>query len=198
MVLDPLGTESLLFANRLDKFPTSWSPDGRFILFTARTPETDSDLWILPVNDDPKPYQFVHTTASETGGQFSPAGGWIAYASDESRQAEVFVAPFPGPGDRTQISVNGGNLPQWRGDGKEIFYRTPDNRMVATEITTAGGRVVAGRSQTLFDMGNVRRGGMSWDVSPDGQRFLVVTPVDVRSETSLGLLQNWPALLRKQ
>ena len=71
----PLGDESLLFTDRLDKFPTSWSPDGRFILFTARSPETDSDLWILPVNDDPKPYQFVHTPRRKPAVSFLPPAG---------------------------------------------------------------------------------------------------------------------------
>src|SRR5262249_39294339 len=91
--------------------PTDWSPDGRFVLFRKTDPQTGVDLWVLPVSGDKRPSPFLKTPFDEWDGQFSPGGKWIAYESNESGRFEIYVQPFPGPGEKFQISTNGGAQP---------------------------------------------------------------------------------------
>ena len=92
------GSEDVLLEDNLDKYPVSWSPDGRFILYDSIGSATGLDLWVLPLSGDRKPVPFLTTKFNEAAGQFSPDGRWVAYQSDESGKNEVYVAPFPGPG----------------------------------------------------------------------------------------------------
>ena len=119
--------EEVLFQSVNAKFPTDWSRDGRFILYRDRDLKTsDFSLQVLPVGGDRKPVPFVKTTFSVSHGQFSPDARWVTYSSNESGKWEVFVAPFPGPGGKWQVSTAGGFEPRWRRDGKELFYIAPD------------------------------------------------------------------------
>ena len=104
------------------KSPLAWSPDGRVLLYAIQHPKTGLDLWALPLAGDRKPFPVVQTPFDETAGQFSPNGRWVAYQSNESRQVEIYVRPFPGPGSQWQVSTAGGSQPRWRPDGKELFY----------------------------------------------------------------------------
>jgi eukaryotic-like serine/threonine-protein kinase len=187
------GDEELLLADTLDKFQTSWSRDGRFILYTAVSGTTSADLWVLPLFGDRKPYQVVRTPFSENQGKFSPDGRWIAYSSNESGRVEVYVTPFPGPAGKQQISTNGGDHPQWRHDGKEIFFMN-GNALIATPVTADGARFDVGVAQQLFDL---RPAGIGspYDVSPDGQRILVNT-AEQTGPLPITLVVNWPALLK--
>ena len=99
------GTEEVLLEDNLDKYPTSWSPDGRFILYSSFGGPTGNDLFVLPLSGDRKPFPFLQTQFNEAFGQFSPDGRWVAYASNESGRNEVYVAPFPGPGGKWQVST---------------------------------------------------------------------------------------------
>ena len=103
--------------------PTSWSADGRYIAYTLRGafPRT-SDVWILPLFGDRKPFPLVHSDYLEGEAVFSPDGRWIAYTTDDSGQPNVFVQPFPEAGEKLQVSTAGGNAPIWRSDGKELYY----------------------------------------------------------------------------
>jgi Tol biopolymer transport system component/predicted Ser/Thr protein kinase len=191
------GTEELLFADGLDKSPLSWSPDGRFLLYTAFDATTGSDLWILPLTGDRKPTAFVRTPFNEPFGQFSPDGKWIAYQSSESgRGPDVYVAPFPGPGGKVQISTAGGSFPRWRRDGKEVFYLS-FNRLMATAIDASGDRFDVGVARPLFDVRNVAVGRRaSYDVTPDGGRFLFNLVAEEAATTPFQLVVNWPAALK--
>jgi serine/threonine protein kinase len=191
------GTEELLFADNLDKSPLSWSPDGHFILYTAFGGTTGSDLWLLPVSGGQKPTAFLQTPFNEPFGQFSPDGKWIAYQSnDMGRGAEIYVAPFPGPGGKVQISTSGGSYPRWRRDGKEIFYLS-FNRLMAVPIDAAGDRFDAGAAQPLFDVRNVAVGRrVPYDVTPDGSRFLFNLVAEDAATTPFQLVVNWPAALK--
>ena len=181
-----------------------WSPDGRFILFAVTAPKTGLDLWVLPLFGDRKPLPFLQTPFNESPGQFSPDGRWIAYSSDESGRYEVYVTPFPGPGGKWQVSTASGDWPRWRRDGKEIFYVAPaDNKLMAAAVNGRGSAFEVGAVRPLFETRvagppSVRPGqGRMYDISPDGQRFLVNTVAEEAASAPITLVVNWPALLKQ-
>ena len=108
----------------------------------------------------------------------------------------MYVTRFPGPGGKWQLSAAGGTQPRWRRDGKEIFYLDPDNRLVSAAVNGAGSAFEVGAVQPLFA---TRAGGPGsvYDVSPDGQRFLVNTLMEETAAEPITLVVNWPALLKK-
>ena len=164
---------------------TDWSEDGRFLLYAH-----DGDLWALPQKGEREPIRFTHSDFDESGGRFSPDGRWIAYESRESGQPEVFLSPFPGPGERTQVSTAGGTQARWRADGRELFYVAVDGFLMAAPVTlpSSGGPAEVGRAERLFD---ARLGGTAWPqyaVARDG-RFLLNQNSGAASPISLIL--NW-------
>src|ERR1043166_8336253 len=114
--------------------PTDWSSDGRFLLFRRIDPQTGQDLWVVSIVGDKKPFPFLKTPFDERDGQFSPDGKWIAYQSNESGRFEVYVRPFPDPGESFQISTNGGSQVRWNKNGREIFYLSLDSKMMAASV----------------------------------------------------------------
>jgi len=199
------GTEGLIVAGDTATFPTSVSPDGSWLLFERAAKDTGIDLWVLPLKQapggpNPEPRPFLETPFWERNGQFSPDGRWVAYASNESGQTRVFAAPFPGPGGKQPISLEGGMFPRWRQDGKEIFYASPDGQLMAAEIVARNGTLNVGKAQGLFNVVTSSAGvggGLTYDVSADGQKFLVVDDGSSDNARPLTLVQNWTALLRK-
>jgi Tol biopolymer transport system component len=137
------GKEQVLVSVTGDeKLPDDWSRDGRFLLYTQQDPQTHADLWVLPLTSDGTPSgtatPFANTAFSEEQGRFSPDTRWIAYASDESGRSEIYIQPFPAPpngGSKTPISRDGGSQPRWRLDGKELFYSSPDGKLMAVDVT---------------------------------------------------------------
>jgi Tol biopolymer transport system component len=192
------GDEELLV--RSQSWPKSWSPDGQFIVYAQINPGTGADLLAIPVNGDRKPFVVVQTPATEDQGQFSPDGHWLAYTSNESGQSEIYVIPFPpsARGGKWLVSRGGGVQARWHRNGRELFYISPDSKMMSVEVNT---RPVfqSGTPHPLFQTEivdtRVRTGPISWDVAPDGNRFLIITPNS--SETSaLTVVLNWKAGLR--
>jgi Tol biopolymer transport system component len=188
------GKEELLVPAKNLAVPKSWSPDGTTLVYTQINPSTGADLMAVPVNGDRKPFPVVQTPATEDQGQFSPDGHWLAYTSNESGQAEVYAIPFPpSPGTKWLVSRGGGAQPRWRRDGKELFYISADSQMMAVEVATRP-TFQSGTPHPLFqsdivDTG-IRTGPLSWDVAPDGKRFLIVTPNS--SEASpVNIVLNW-------
>jgi Tol biopolymer transport system component len=189
-------SEELLYADSLDKQIRSWSPDGKFLLYSASVPKTKDETWVLPMTGEQKPFPFAQTTFNVLYAQFSPDGRWVAYTSDESQRAEVYVAPFPGTGRKWQISTAGGSQAVWRGDGREIFYMAPDNQLMAASLNVKGDVPVVGAVQPLF--GPVAcAGGYCYAASSDGQRFLVRTESDQTRAEPLTLVLNWTDSLNK-
>jgi len=173
-----------------------WSSDGRYVAYQNRgVPGTGLDIWVLALSGDSKPIPFLRTEFSEFDPQFSPDGRWIAYVSDESERDEVYVAPFPGPGRKWQISTAGGTRPRWRQDGREIYYLAEDNRIIAVEVGQQGSTFEVGSASPLFEI-RPRRPGTIYRASPDGQRFLVNTAVDEEHSSPLTLVVNWTADLK--
>jgi Tol biopolymer transport system component len=195
---DGSRNEELLYADKLNKMPWSFSPDGKYLAYTVQDPKTGFDIWILPdplgVPGASKPYPFVQTEFNEYDPQFSPDGHWIAYYSNESGRNEVYATPFPGPGGKRQVSTAGGTLARWRADSKELFYVSADSRLMAAEVEAKGG---------TFEVGNVDAlsgplsGLGAYDVSADGQRFLAILPPEGDSGEPLTVVQNWMAGLKK-
>lgn len=195
--------EELLLNTAQRAMPSSWSGDGRFVLYTTTNdPKTKSDLWILPLVGDHKPIPFLRTEFSEGDGQFSPDIRWIAYQSDESGRYEIYVCGFarnskgipPEESGKWMVSNGGGTHPKWRGDGKELYYRNDDGNCMAVEIT-AGAAFQAATPKLLFQtpLGS----GPAWDVASDGKRFLLTVPVTEKSQDTFHITLNWPALLKK-
>jgi Tol biopolymer transport system component len=189
------GNEELLLESSTTKVPLDWSADGRFLLYRNDDPQTGSDLWVLPLTGDRKPFPVVQTEFQDRDGQFSPDGKWIAYQSNESGRFEIYVQPFPGPGAKTQISSNGGIQVRWRQDGKELFYVSLADRLMAIPIKfSAGGKKFdADLPVPLFAThigGAGQQSRQQYIVSPDGQRFLMNT-ITNDAPPPITLILNW-------
>ena len=185
--------------------PTSWSRDGRFLLYGTTGSKTGADLWVLPLEGNRKPVLLLGTPFNEGLGSFSPDMRWIAYTSSESGRNEIYVRPFlasglseaPALGEgKWQISNDGGAEPKWRADEKEIIFQSPPQGTIkmAVDIQANGPVFKAGVPHRLFtapfDFG--------WDVTGDGKRFLLaIPPGEKQAETPISVVLNWPALLKK-
>jgi Tol biopolymer transport system component len=193
------GTEEFLYADDIPKAVTSWSSDGKFMMYAStvsgNVQPSPVGSWILPLNGERKPFRFAENSLSAARPQFSPDGHWVAYSSIDSRRPEIYIAPFPGPGGKVQVSTTGGVAPRWSHDGKELFYLSTGGQMMAAEMSIQGGGITAGRVQALFDGLPTAYGG--FDVSLDGQRFLVAMPPEQAAPGPLTLVQNWTAVLKK-
>jgi Tol biopolymer transport system component/tRNA A-37 threonylcarbamoyl transferase component Bud32 len=177
--------------------PSSWSPDGTILALTAVRPESGTDILLYSL-DDSELTVHLQTEYDEQTAVFSPDGRWLAYASDESGDYEVYVTAFPGPGGKWQVSQGGGVMPRWRADGQELFYIGLEKVMaVPVEIGNAF------RHDTpieLFEFPKLFRSissNVTYDVTPDGQRFLLMAPIedDLAQEASVHLVQGWSGLL---
>ena len=196
-VSDGSGTEAPLLEDNLDKLPESWSPDGRFILFMTNGGSTGTALFVLPLTGDRKPVPFLKTQFNELYGQFSPDGRWVVYRSNESGMYEIYVAPFPGPGGKRQISTAGGTFPRWRRDGTEIFYVAPDNKLMVAAVNGKGSSFEVGTVKPLFDSRVFNGLRYPYDVTADGQRFLLNTVPGQASSAPITVVVNWTAGLKK-
>ena len=143
--------KSCLLQDPLGKFASHWSADGRFITYIGGGGIiVRSDLWVLPLSRRSQAVSVSDTTFVESQGQFSPDGRWMAYMSNESGRQEVYVRPFPGPGDKWLVSSAGGGWPRWRRDGREIFYLARDGTLMAVSVDAAGSSFVVGAGRPLF------------------------------------------------
>lgn len=177
---------------------TAVSRDGRFLLYRSLDPDMDWDIWALPLDGESQEFQVVRTRHEERDAQFSPDGRWIAYQSDaHGGRFEIYVQPFPGPGEARRISANGGVQARWREDGSELFYITLDGQLVAVPITwSSDGQVLeAGVEEPLFPalVGAVQDVGLPHFIVLDGQRFLLDTVVEEPAAPITVILDWTPA-----
>lgn len=175
----------------------SISPDGRTVSFHEHVgPSTD--LWVLPLEDEGEPRPYLQTPFNERASSFSPDGRWLAYVSDESGRHEVYAQPFPGPGGKSKISTNGGRSPLWHQNGRELFYRGADSEMMVVEITTTERGLEVGTPRLLFQKSRDRSGPLRhYDVTPDGERFVIVLPDEASTPTRLNVVLNWFGELKR-
>ena len=178
--------------------PESTSADGRFLAFIQRDDDTGNDIWILPLTGERKPFPFVKSPYSETSASFSPDGRWISYTSNESGRIEIYVQPFPGPGAKVQVSTGGGGLSTWASGGREIIYRQQYKIMAASVITQPTLRI--SKPQMLFEYKYPFVGGSNYayDVTPDGQRFVMLKSDIESPPTRIEVILNWTEELKRR
>ncbi len=180
-----------------------WSPDGRFVLLTKGW--TEGDLMVFEIDGDQPPVAVAAGPGDQTSGQFSPDGNWIAYASNESGRTQVYAQPHPTTGAVWQVSTSGGDMPRWRADGQELFYRSAAGGLMAVQVgagsTNADGTAGfnPGSREVLFErvIANATAyfGGFAYEPAEDGQRFLVSDPATV-SKPPVTVLLNWEATIQ--
>jgi eukaryotic-like serine/threonine-protein kinase len=193
--VDLSSDEEPLIIDDADKIPLSWSRDGEVILY-SKSVTSGSELWVLPLTGDRTPRLFLRNGFDSRrpipGADFSPDGRWVAYASNESGTAHVFVTSFPVPGARTLISAAaGGSWPRWSADGREIFYKHVNGDLMAVALDTQGTRFQARAVTRLFNTGT-QPGQHFYDIDPNGQRVLVSSPVDVKTSLPpITVVVNW-------
>ena len=166
------------------------SPDGRLLAFSEDGPTGGRDIWIVPLEEDATASPFQTTLFNERSPRFSPNGRWLAYVSDESGRDEVYVPPYPGPGGKLPVSLSGGREPVWSPDGKEHFYRN-GGQMLAVSVETEPALAV-GMPRLLFEGGYVMNpNAPSYDVSPDGQHFVMIRTDEASTLTEIHVVLNW-------
>jgi serine/threonine-protein kinase len=199
---DGAGAAEQLTTGKNVQRPSSFSSDGKLLAFHEEDPETGWDLWVLPLEGERKPELFLATPAIEGIPVFSPDGRWIAYASNESGQFEVYVRPYGGTGGgssrmgKWQISTNGGSFHRWTKNGRELIYREGANRWMRVPVTREGDSFRAGKPELLFES-NVQDTGPSYnyDVSRDGEQFILLQreeqSTDTLDRSHLTFIFNW-------
>ncbi len=187
---DGAGDAQRLTENKNPQLPFSWRPDGKVFAFAQLNPNTSSDIMTLTMEGDEKsgwkpgePKPFLNSPFNEGPPAFSPDGRWLAYMSNESGNFEVYVRPFPGPGSKWQVSTGGGGWPKWSRNGKELFYRTPDNKIMVVNYSASGDSFRAEKPR-LWSPGQFtrRRGLGNFDLHPDGKRFAVLKAPGTESQ----------------
>jgi len=184
----------LALTSGVDALPTDWSRDGKNLLYLV-----PPDLWVYSFSEE-KPHAFLKAPASLKNAQFSPDGKWVAYASNESGRWQVYVTSFPDGRGKWQVSTDGGEQPRWRGDGKEIFFLSSDAKLMAVSVDTKN--EFDSRSPTnLFQTNPPEQVATTeqvvYDVSRDGQRFLVNTKSDNGSAHPMSVILSWQNEMKK-
>lgn len=186
--------EERLLESRFQCDASSWSPDGRLLVFTMIDPQTRRDIWLLPMSGERQPQPLLQTKFNEQAAKISPDGNWLAYQSDESGGNEVYVTQFPQLARSWQVSRSGGATPNWRGDGRELFF-VSNGKLMAVSVS-GGAEFQAGTPQPLFE---IEASGYtpSYAPSQDGRRFLVSTVTEKAPESPINVALNWTAEVKK-
>jgi Tol biopolymer transport system component len=198
------GDEQRLTQSSTFQDPTDWSRNGRLVLYHELASGAGLDLWVIPVTPegklapDAKPQPYLRTPFNESWGRFSPEAlpRWVAYQSDETGRYEVYIRAFPDTRGKFQVSTNGGQFPQWGAGGRELFYVSPDNKLMAASLTMRADSIEASVPRELFPLPAADIGWSPYDTTSDGQRFLVRTTT-AQVGQPLNVIVNWPALLKK-
>lgn len=198
--VDGGGKPDLLFRGTFMKQPTDWSRDGRYLFFNGVSEGTKYDIWAVSTADR-HAGPILDTVASEQYAALSPDGHWLAYNSDESGRHEVYVQQFDGISSGTRkrwkVSTGGGGLARWRGDGKELFYLTPNGRVMSVMVRANGGALSFDAPVKLFQTRKLPKYWNLYDVSADGQRFLVNTPLEWALSADIMVMTNWTEKLKE-
>ena len=180
----------LVFASDDDSYASDWSQDGRFVAYSTGS-MAGGDLWAIPLTGERQPIEVATSDFIEGDGRFSPDGNWIAFVSNESGRSEVYVQAFPNGGRKVRISVDGGSQPRWRGDGRELFYLDAKRRLLAVPVDVDSAGVVTGQPEVLFQTRPDVAGYADYDVTQDGERFLMVASSGVVRSYAFHIDWNW-------
>ena len=200
-----IGDEEVLIQRPTTSLPYDWSRDGRWVLAREMSPDTKYDIWKLPLTADGKlqegaaPTPYLKTRFNELQARFSPEPSprWVAYVSDESGRPEVYVDAFPEPRGKRRISTSGGAYPKWGADGRELFYVSPENKLMAVSLKQGSDTLEPSAPRELFPLPmRSTNAGPTYEPGRDGQRFLVLTSPEA-AQQSLNVIVNWPDLLKK-
>jgi Tol biopolymer transport system component len=172
--------------------PEDVSRDGRLLAYLNQIETSAFNIRLLPLDGEREPVRWLPTPFNQSSPRFSPDGLWIAYESDESGSREVYVALTKGAGEKRRISREGGRQPRWSQDGRELYYVSSRGTLAAVPVTP-GPKWTAGAPTSLF---RIDAEIENYDVTPDGSRFLICTPVEKSPESPLRVILNWPALLK--
>jgi eukaryotic-like serine/threonine-protein kinase len=197
------GKEKLLETPGILNFPFSISSDGRYIAYMRRDPKSNTgwDIWALPMFPDKsgeqKPFPVVSTNFVDVTPSFSPDGKWLAYANNESGRYEAYIQPFPSGAGRWQVSTAGGSRPNWRKDGKELFFLSIDQQVMAVDVNLNGASLQLGTPHALFKATTVASSSGPYTASADGKRFVMNIVLPQSITEPLTLITNWPADLKQ-
>ena len=165
------------------------SPDGSTLVYIERSATSPFDIWTLPLTGAGKPTPLLKSPFSKSEVRFSPDGRLLSFISDESGRPEAYVMPYPGPGERTRVSAGGALLVRWRRDGRELFYVSPDRKLISVSVRTSPS-LWLGPATVLFET-KEKSGWTAFEVSPDAKRFLAIVPEIVASEQPLTVVLGW-------
>jgi Periplasmic component of the Tol biopolymer transport system len=195
------GNPEVLLKSDVDKWVDDWTHDGRYLVFENLDRKNHYDLWVLPKFGDQKPFPILQTQFNETHAQVSPDGKWIAYVSDETGRAEVFVRSFPvTTAGKWQISTGGGDSPQWRRDGKELCYFSADKKLMSVDVNS-GSTFEPSAPTALFEVPiedtSITGVRNQYLLSPDGQRFFINKISEQQKPSPITVVINWAAQFKQ-
>jgi len=193
------GADPVLQAKSQARYLNDLTTDGRYAIFDNGGASSETALWALPLFGDHKPLPFVGGGLYASSAQFSPNGGYVAYRSSETGRNEIYIQTFPQQTGKWQISASGGTEPMWRRDGKELYFLSPDQKLMAVDINTNTGALQAGIPKELFQAQSIPP--WYWKniyvPSADGQRFLMLAPANDAKAAPITVVVNWAAMLKK-
>ena len=173
------------------QYPTDWSRDGRFVVYTELDPFSNRDLWALPLTEDAEPLLLRRTEFDERQGKVSPNGKWLAFTSNESGEEEVYVQGFPQGEGSQRVSTSGGSWPSWSSEGRELYFLASDRNLMAVDVQP-GEALRLGRARALF-----RLSGRWYEPDPTSQRFLTLVRDTALSGSTINVVLNWTQMLTR-
>jgi len=191
------GSEKAVVQSPQPKIVNDWSGNGQLLVYSVLNAKSNWDIMVAPISGGTASV-LVATGAEERNARMSPGGRWFTYVSNETGSFEVYVQPFPITGTKWQVSKGGGHQPQWRRDGRELYYISPDRKLIAVDIKPGGSEFATGESRALMETRITGWGtnqGCQYAATADGERFLVSTATDAILPITLVL--NWPAALSR-
>ena len=198
---DGSAQEKRLTEGTLTLLPKSWADDGKTLIITqAVDPNTGFDIEMLPYEAFGTPQPLINTRSNEFHPTISPSGRWLAYSSDESGRAEIYIKSYPGPGGAIPVTTDGGMEPVWDPSGKELYYRddTGDKLFKVSVLTEP--EVQVGRPELLFEgrfMASSGRWGRNYDISPKGDFFILIEEGETQSSAQINVVLNWSEELKR-
>ena len=201
LTAESAGNETILLRTNQPKNPTGWSADGRLLVYSAADPRTAGDIWALPLVGERKPFPILRSAADERYGTLSPDGRWLAYISNETGLYQVYVEAFPATGFKRQVSTVGGFEPQWRRDGRELFYLAPTRMLMAVDVDRSPTTLTFSPPKALFATRTtsmeIQATARHYAAARDGQRFLVSSATDEARSAPVTVVLNWTAALKR-